>query len=85
MACLCVYSALYCGYFFFAHANHGLLLVAAIALLIVAAKISPYAYERKSKRFNDTLMWGDTWFWPLFTWWRLFILPAKILLRYFFD
>lgn len=83
--CFCVYSALYCVYFFFAKANHGLLLLAAIALFIIAVKISPYAYEARAKRFNKTLLWGDTWFWPLMTWWRLFILPAKYILRYFDD
>ena len=85
LACFSVYSALYCLYFFFVHANNVLLILAAIVLLIFAAKISPYAYERRSKQFNATLMWGDYWFWPLITWWRLFILPAKLLLRYFYD
>lgn len=85
VACLAVYSALYCIYFFFAHVNNGLLILTAIALLIFAAKISPYAYERRAKRFNDTLMWGDYWYWPLMTWWRLFILPAKLLLRWWYD
>ena len=85
LACFSVYSALYCLYFYFAHAQNGLLILSAIGLLIFAAKISPYAYEKRAKRFNQTLLWGDYWFWPLVTWWRLFILPAKLLLRYFYD
>ena len=85
LACFMVYSALYCIYFFFAHSNNALLMVVAIALLIFAAKISPYAYEQRSKRFNQTLMWGDYWYWPLITWWRLFILPAKWLLSFLSD
>lgn len=85
LACFSVYSALYCLYFVFAQSGHGFLILVAIGLLIFAAKISPYAYESHARDFQNTLMWGNFWVWPLITWWRLFILPAKLFLRYFYD
>jgi L-asparagine transporter-like permease len=46
LACTFFYSALYLIYYYFSQYSHTLLIVSAIVLLILAWRITPYAYER---------------------------------------
>ncbi len=60
-----LYSALYLIYYYFAQYSHTLLIVSAIVLLILAWRITPYAYERGQRSFNDTLSFGQYFWNPL--------------------
>ena len=85
LECTFFYSALYLIYYYFAQYNHTLLIVSAIVLLILAWRITPYAYERGQRSFNDTLSFGQYSWDPLITWWRLFIWPISLLLSWIFH
>ena len=84
LACTFFYSALYLIYYF-AQYGHTLLIVSAIFLLILAWRITPYAYERGQRSFNETLSLGQYFWNPLITWWRLFIWPISLLLSWIFH
>lgn len=80
LGCLFFYSSLYLLYYFFAKQQNPLLLLAAITLLIATAFIIPYPHQRRRHGFNSTLSFGEYFYWPLITWWRLFILPISWLI-----
>jgi hypothetical protein len=42
--------------------------------------IIPYPHERRRQGFDSTLRFGEYFYWPLITWWRLFILPISWLI-----
>ena len=67
LACTFFYSALYLIYYYFAQSSHTLLIVSAIFLLILAWRITPYAYEHGQRSFNDTLSFGQYFWNPLIT------------------
>ncbi|MCO8113025.1 hypothetical protein [Acinetobacter lwoffii] len=80
LACLFFYSALYLFYFFFAKQQNPLLLLSAIILMALTVFIIPYPHERRRQGFDSTLRFGEYFYWPLITWWRLFILPISWLI-----
>jgi len=57
-----------------------LLLLAAIILMVLTVFIIPYPHERRRQGFDSTLRFGEYFYWPLITWWRLFILPISWLI-----
>ena len=86
LACTCFYSALYCIYYYFAKHAQPIFLIIAVGLLVLSYIVTPSSYKtRERRRFNDTLSYENWFTLPLFTWWRLFSLPARLLLSKFFD
>ena len=51
----------------------------------LAWRITPCAYERGQRSFNETLSFGQYFWNPLITWWRLFIWPISLLLSWIFH
>jgi len=85
LACTSFYSALYLIYFYFAKQAQPFLLLLAVFLLIFAYLITPPAYKRERQSFNNTLNYENWFTLPLYTWWRLFILPIRFILSKIFD
>ena len=86
LACTSFYSSLYLFWFYFAKHNQPIFLVLAVTLLIFAVVIIPPAHdEKKRRRFNDTFHYENIFTFPLFTWWRLFIMPIRLILSKFWD
>jgi hypothetical protein len=86
LACISFYSALYMIYYFFAHQSQAVLLFGAVGLLILSYVITPPAYKhRERSKYNSTLSYENFFTLPLFTWWRLFSLPVRLLLSKIFD
>lgn len=84
LGCFSFYSALYLIYYFFAKTQHPFLIMAAIVLLIFCFLITPYRYEKRRQGYDSTMRFGDYLFYPLITWWRLFIYPIRFLLNIWF-
>ncbi|OTG73708.1 hypothetical protein B9T26_08095 [Acinetobacter sp. ANC 4169] len=85
LACLSFYSGLYMIYYFFARQTQPLILILAIVLLILAYWITPYSYERKRKNYDSTMRIGELFWYPLISWWRLFIWPISVLLAWLYP
>ncbi|ATO19844.1 hypothetical protein BS636_09380 [Acinetobacter sp. LoGeW2-3] len=80
LACLGFYSGIYLLYFFFMREQNPILLLAGIGLLVFTVILIPYPHERRRRGFDSTLTWGNYLLWPLFTWWRVFIMPISWLI-----
>ncbi len=85
LACTSFYSALYFIYAYFAKQQQPLFLIGAVILLIFAYIITPPAYKKERRHFNSTLNYENWFTLPLYTWWRLFSLPARFILSKWFD
>ena len=85
LACLSFYSALYLFYFFFMQDQQPVFLIIAIVLILLSIWLTPYPYERHRQGFDSTLRIGKYFYYPLITWWRLFILPVRWLLSLFYS
>lgn len=85
LACLSFYSALYLIYFFFMQDQQPVFLILAIVLILLSIWLTPYPYERRRQGFDSTLRIGEYFYYPLITWWRLFILPVRWLLSLFYS
>lgn len=80
LACLSFYSGIYLLYFFFARQQNSVFLLTGMGLLLLSVILIPYPHERRWRGFNSTLTWGQYFYWPFLSWWRVFILPISWLL-----
>jgi len=85
LACLSFYSAVYLFYFFFMQDQQPVFLILAIVLILISIWLTPYPYERRRQGFDSTLRIGEYFYYPLITWWRLFMLPVRWLLSLFYS
>jgi|GEM_PF-334520 hypothetical protein len=83
LACLSFYSALYLFYFFFMQDQQPIFLILAIVLILLSIWLTPYPYERRRQGFDSTLRIGEYFYYPLITWWRLFIFLCVGCFPYF--
>ncbi len=80
LACLSFYSGIYLLYFFFMQEKNPILILAGIGLLVFTVILIPYPHERRRRGFDSTLTWGESFYWPFLSWWRVFILPVSWLI-----